>query len=236
MAIRFDDRIETNVSGDVLITGDQIKIDDNNRTTKLFISSDDVYINNKTFHIDECNVLVDKLVELPSAINEINEYIINITTRIVDFVSTNNQKINIDTTTKYFGDKIKISSANELENYILDISTNLKEGPLITFLSSPIVFSTNLNNGNIIYGTLEHPFDNPNIKMLPKNTLVYLFSTDTHLDKVKGIDALGISTYVQVMLLKNFMKILSIPISADDIHNDFETRIDNIEKLLALKQ
>lgn len=235
MAIRFDDRIETNVAGDVLITGDQIKI--GTQTINLSISSNDVSINNETFHIDGTNVIADKLVELPYAINKVNECIINIATKICDFVSrnTNKNKVNIDTTTKYFGDKLKITSATELQDYIAGISTNLKEKPVITFLSSPIVFSTHVTNGNIIYGTMEHPFGNPNIKMLPKNTLVYLFSNDTHLDNVEGVDTQGISTNVSVMLLKNFMKVLSIPVSADDIHNDFENRITNIENLLALK-
>ena len=203
----------------------------------LSIGSKDVLINDKTFRIDGTNVVVDKLVDLPYAINTVNDCIINIATKIGDFVSrnTNKNKVNINTRTKYFGDKLKITSSNDLENYITNISTNLKENPVITFLSSPIIFSTHVTDGNIIYGTAQHPFGNPNIKMLPKNTLVYLFSNDTHLDNVEGVDAQGISTNVSVMQLSNFMEVLSIPISADDIHNDFENRITNIESLLALK-
>ena len=231
MAIRFDDRIETNVSGDVLITGDQIKV-----TTQeefLNINSADVFINNKTFHIDGTSVVINTLNTLPQAINKVNDYIIKITTEISDFIisNTNKNKVNIDTTTKYFGDKLKISSADELIECM-----GIIPKPLITFLSSPIVFSTHLGEGNIIYGTDTYPFGDPNIKMLPKNTLVYVFSTDTHFESIEGTTELGVSTYVQVMPLKNFMKVLSIPVSADDIHNDFESRISNIENLLTLKK
>lgn len=231
MAIRFDDRIETNVDGDVLITGDQIKI--GTQTISLSIASNNVSINDKLFSINGTNVDVDNLVDLPYAINTVNNCIIDITTKICDFISRNadENKVNIDTTTKYFGDNLKITSADDLIEYISIIPK-----PLITFLSSPIVFSTHLGEGNIIYGTNVHPFGDPNIKMLPKNTLVYFFSTDTHFESVKGTTELGVSTYVQVMPLYDCMKVLSIPVSADDIHNDFESRISNIENLLALKK
>ncbi len=233
MAIRFDDRIETNVDGDALIIGEQIKVGADK--AYLNISSGGLLINDKEFRIDGTKVAVDRLDALPDAIDRVNEHIINITTNIADFISKDIVKIDIDTTTKYFGDELKISTATDLKDYIRKVNRDFNTKPLITFLSSPIVFSTNLKTGNIIYGTNVHPFGDPSIKMLPKNTLVYLFSNDVNLRPVKGVDDLGVSTYVDVLPLCNFMKVLSIPVSADDIHNDFEIRISSIENSLALK-
>lgn len=66
MAIRFDDRIETNVAGDVLITGEQIGISDGNDSIKIGTDFDfKLSIGTYLYSYDTQAASVKVLSELP---------------------------------------------------------------------------------------------------------------------------------------------------------------------------
>ena len=266
MAIKFDDRIETNVAGDVLITGEQISISSKNDSIK--IGSDfefSLSIVDNTYAYDTQATSIRVLNDLPDAINKINNDLIGVTSEVIkpaiDLLSTsiidlaeffneqiitfdnkvdtlNNQVntilsngvITINTNKKFFGDTL-ITGTSQLNDYLKNLDSNITL-PLITLLSAPISLSTKDTEGGLYYSTKSDAYYGTDLTIIPKDTLICVMSTN-------NISERNFGTYDDAhfmgVLDKN-IQILSMPVSADSIHNNFETRIANIESLLALKQ
>lgn len=241
MAIRFDDRIETNVSGDVLITGNQIAVSSKN--TSIEIGQDSTFnitIGTKDYPIIRSKKVIKKLEDLPNVLNNIDDDIYALSTKIIepiinDVKESINSGVTIDTISKFFGDTL-MTTTSEINDKLSKI-TNDNRGnsinlPLITLLSAPIQISTDYREEDIFYTTdANYPYST-SLSIIPKNTLVCIISTKD-LDKQVVKDDL--SNKYNMFILSERIQILSMPISADDIHNNFETRIANIESLLALK-
>lgn len=241
MAIRFDDRIETNVAGDVLITGNQIAVSDDGH--KIEIGTEEPFIfsvGTKSYNFPRSFTSIRKLTDIPSAINNVNNNIFELTSSVIQAAIndlalniSSNVGITINTTDKFFGDSI-ITSTNELNAFLTTISTSDDEGkpipfPIIALLSAPI--QIDLNKG-IVYSTKDLRFPYGTQVTIPKNTLICISTTSSGLPETNV--EYNLSTY-NVGVLSKRIQILSIPVSADSIHNNFETRIANIESLLALK-
>lgn len=239
MAIRFDDRIKTNVAGDVLITGEQIAVSTDNRilevgtsiTLDFTIGTEDVNFSLTTNNVTTLDTIPDVIGKTQNDIYRLTTNIIRPIINKINNIKTNINNINVDTTKKFFGDTLIVGS-KELNNIITNISTDINNPikfPLITLLSAPIKFD--LNQG-IIYSTKDIEFPYGTNTTIPKNTLVYI-STNAGFTPYNIIYS-GI-TYNNVIPMSQRIQILSMSVSADSIHNDFETRIANIESLLALK-
>ena len=107
MAIRFDDRIETNVAGDVLITGEQIGIDPDNNTIR--IGSDEtysIYINSYAYNFLRTSTKVNNLNELAKAIVKVDNDIYKLTTNVVKpaIEELSKKTLTIKTNERFFGD------------------------------------------------------------------------------------------------------------------------------------
>ena len=238
MAIRFDDRIETNVAGDVLITGEQISVSTNNNileigtntSLKFEIGTEIIDFNLNTHDIATLNTIPNAISDAYVKIHHLASDVIS---PIVNKINSNNNNITINTTDKFFGDTLIASSA-DLENCILNISTYDNNGnpikfPLITVLSAPI--KINFNEG-IAYSTKILDFPYGTDTLIPKNTLVCVTTSSGF----TPWDFLYNNVHYNVFAISERIQVLSMPVSADNIHNNFETRIANIERLLALKQ
>lgn len=233
MAIRFDDRIETNVAGDVLITGEQIAVSDDNSTIK--IGSDEtysIYLNSNSYNFLRTSTKVNNLNELAKAIVKVDNDIFKLTTNIVKpaIEELNRKTLNIKTNEKFFGDTL-ITTTNELNNYLYNIREDDNTLPLITLLSAPIELSTQVTGGGLYYSTKSNAYYGTDLTSIPKDTLICIISTNKVIEE-SYTDGDSIST---MGVLDQNIQILSMPVSADSIHNNFETRIANIESLLALK-
>ena len=236
MAIRFDDRIKTNVAGDVLITGEQIAVSTDNRilevgtsiTLDFTIGTEDVNFSLTTNNVTTLDTIPDVIGKTQ---NDIYRLTTNIIRPIIDKINNIKTDINIDTTKKFFGDKLIVSST-DLNNIITNISTDINNPikfPLITLLSAPI--KLNLNDG-IAYSTIDIEFPYGTNTIIPKNTLVYITTNSTFTNNIIKYNDVSYN----VIAMSQNIQILSMPVSADSIHNNFETRIANIESLLALGQ
>lgn len=233
MAIRFDDRIETNVAGDVLITGEQIAVSDDNSTIK--IGSDEtysIYLNSNSYNFLRTSTKVNNLNELAKAIVKVDNDIFKLTTNIVKpaIEELSRKTLNIKTNEKFFGDTL-ITTTNELNNYLYNIREGDNTLPLITLLSAPIELSTQVIGGGLYYSTKSNAYYGTDLTSIPKDTLICIISTNEVIEE-SYTDGGSIST---MGVLDENIQILSMPVSADSIHNNFETRIANIESLLALK-
>lgn len=236
MAIRFDDRIKTNVAGDVLITGEQIAVSTDNSIIK--IGTDETFninIGGNIYKFSKLSTEIQTVNELPNALANIENTIVSLTTKVIEPAfndlnnSLNNLGITINTTTKIFGDD-EIVSPNKIVSMLKNINVRL---PLITLLSAPIVLSKDYEEGGIMYGTKIDSFPYPYLSYIPKNSLICIIST-------KDFDSFNVTdeynnNYNMYSLSQN-IQVLSMPVSADSIHNDFETRISDIENLLSLKR
>lgn len=241
MAIRFDDRIETNVSGDVLITGNQIAVSDDGQkieigtytpdgTLDVHSVNRDVFINSDKYTISRDVVKVTKLSELQKAINQINENNLNITTSLIGNVInfSTNDKVAIGTDNLLFGN-LEISSKEVLD----EVFKKINVVPLLVTLSCPINLST--GDHSLHYATEHNLYAGADFKRIPKGSLICVLSTENLTLSELDTDYAGNGNDRNVYLLKDNIQILSMPVSADSIHNNFETRIANIESLLALK-
>lgn len=243
MAIRFDDRIETNVAGDVLITGNQIAVSSNNtkvtvgtNTTMTFIiGTKDYVVPFITKDVTTLDTIPDAIKNVQADIYEISTKVIKPITEKLTSISDNlsNNNITINTTDKFFKDTL-ITGTEQLNNLLSSISTHDIEGkpiafPIITLLSAPIQISP---DNDLVYSSsdLDYPYGR-NIT-IPKNTLIAISTTSKIPEATITINE---SSNTVGVLSKN-IQILSMPVSADSIHNNFETRIANIESLLALGQ
>lgn len=81
------------------------------------------------------------------------------------------------------------------------------------------------------YSTKNDAYYGTDLRIIPKDTLICVMSTNS-LSVYDYTDNNGLQ-YMGV--LDNNIQILSMPVSTDSIHNNFETRIANIESLLDLK-
>lgn len=238
MAIRFDDRIETNVAGDVLITGEQIGISDGNDSIKIGTDFDfKLSIGTYLYSYDTQAASVKVLSELPQVINKVNNDLLSVASSVLrpavtqlNTIINNNQKITINTNKKFFGDTL-ITSTEQLNNYLKNISNKDYTLPLITVLSAPIKLSTDDTENGLYYSTKNDAYYGTDLTVIPKDTLICIMSTNTLF--VYDFNSNGEIGHMGV--LDENIQILSMPISADSIHNNFETRIANIESLLALK-
>lgn len=233
MAIRFDDRIETNVAGDVLITGEQIAVSDDNST--ITIGSDEtysIYLNSNSYNFLRTSTKVNNLNELAKAIVKVDNDIFKLTTNIVKpaIEELNRKTLNINTNKRFFGDTL-ITTTSELNNYLFNIREGDNTLPLITLLSAPIKLSTQLIEEGLYYSTKGDAYYGTDLTSIPKDTLICIISTNSVSEESYTY---GDST-IKMGVLDSNIQILSMPVSADSIHNNFETRIANIESLLALK-
>lgn len=238
MAIRFDDRIETNVADDVLITGEQICI--SSTDDSITIGSDfdfSLYVGTYVYSYDTHAVSIKVLSELPDVINKANIDLLAVTSnvlkpavnRLIDVINAN-KNIIIDANKRFFGDSI-ITGTEQLNNYLKNISNKGYTLPLITLLSAPIKLSTNDTAGGLYYSTQNDAYYGTDLAVIPKDTLICIMSTNNILE----YDFTDVSGPHNMGVLDNNIQILSMPVSADSINNNFETRIANIESLLALK-
>lgn len=243
MAIRFDDRIETNVAGDVLITGNQIAVSDDGQkieigtyftdsTVDVHSVNRDVFINSDKYTISRDIVNITKLSDLQKAINQINENNLYITTSLIGQVIANstNDNVTIDTNNLLFGN-LEISSKEKLD----EVFAKIPVVPLIVTLSCPIHLST--GGSSLHYATSNDLYAGSKFNEIPKGSLICVLSTKDLPQEELTTEYTGL-TFEQdrhVYLLKDNIQILSMPLSADSIHNDFETRIAKIESLLTLK-
>lgn len=233
MAIRFDDRIETNVAGDVLITGEQIGIDPDNNTIR--IGSDEtysIYINSYVYKFLRTSTEVNNLNELAKAIVKVDNDIYKLTTNVVKpaIEELSKKTLTIKTNERFFGDNL-ITSTSELNNYLFNIRKGDNTLPLITLLSAPIKLSTQAIGGGLYYSTKRNAYYGTDLTSIPKDTLISIISTN-NVNEVSYTDG---DSIINMGVLDSNIQILSMPVSADSIHNNFETRIANIESLLALK-
>lgn len=237
MAIRFDDRIKTNVAGDVLITGEQIAVSTNNSIIK--IGTDETFninIGGNIYKFSKLSTEIQTVNELPKALANIENTIFSLTTKVIEPAfndlnnSLNNLGITINTNKKFFGDTL-ITSTEQLNNYLKNISNKDYTLPLITVLSAPIKLSTDDTENGLYYSTKNDAYYGTDLTVIPKDTLICIMSTNTLF--VYDFNSNGEIGHMGV--LDENIQILSMPISADSIHNNFETRIANIESLLALK-
>lgn len=233
MAIRFDDRIETNVAGDVLITGEQIAVSDDNSIIKIG-TDETIHINtnNGFYNFILTSTNIKTVNELPKAINKVEKSIIDLTTRVIKPVLENfkSNYLSINTNERFFGDTL-ITSTSELNDYLFNIREGDNILPLITLLSAPIKLSTQVTDEGLYYSTKSNAYYGTDLTSIPKDTLICIISTANVLEESytygDSISKMGV--------LDSNIQILSMPVSADSIHNNFETRIANIESLLALK-
>lgn len=242
MAIRFDDRIETNVAGDVLITGDQIAV---SKGESINIGTDEIFdllVGSKHYIFPRNITSIKKLIDIPDAIRVVYDNIFQLSSLVISSalndLSTNiNKGVNIITTKKFLGDTI-ITSTADLNAALVNVPTEDFKGnpinyPIITLLSAPIQLSTRYEDGGMFYSTSDNYFPyGTKLEIIPKNTLIYI-STTTSIDTHEICDEHNVK--YNMALLSDKIQILSMPVSADSIHNNFETRIANIESLLALK-
>lgn len=241
MAIRFDDRIETNVAGDVLITGDQIAV--SNKNTSIPIGQDSTFnitIGTKDYPIIRSKNTIKKLEDLPDVLNNLDDAIYALSTKVIepiinDVKDSINSGVTINTISKFFGDTLITTTSeinNKLSNIVNDNQGNPIKLPLITLLSAPIRISTDYRNEDIFYTTDEtYPYST-SLSIIPKNTLICVTSTN---DLSTSVVKDNFNNKYNMFILSERIQILSMPVSADSIHNNFETRIANIESLLALK-
>lgn len=233
MAIRFDDRIETNVAGDVLITGEQIAVSDDNSIIKIGTDKTiGIYTNSGAYNFILTSTNIKTVNELPKAIDKVEKSIINLTTQVIKPALENfkSNHLNINTNERFFGSTL-ITSTSELNNYLFNIREGDNILPLITLLSAPIKLSTQLIDEGLYYSTKSNAYYGTNLTSIPKDTLICIISTNNVREESYTY---GDST-IKMGVLDSNIQILSMPISADSIHNNFETRIANIESLLALK-
>ncbi len=241
MAIRFDDRIETNVAGDVLITGNQIAV--SIEGDNVNIGTDEKYIltvGTKNYEFPRNSISIRTLTDIPKALNDIYNDIFGLSSLVISSalnnLTSNSNGVTIITNKKFLGDTI-ITSTSDLNTLLNNMSTEDYEGnpinfPIITLLSAPIQLSTRYENGGIFYSTNDNFFPyGSKLEIVPKNTLICI-TTNSTLNSHEVYDS---NTKYDMALLSDCIQILSMPVSADSIHNDFETRIANIESLLALK-
>lgn len=233
MAIRFDDRIETNVAGDVLITGEQIAVSDDNSTIK--IGSDETYsihLNSNSYNFLRTSTKVNNLNELAKAIVKVDNDIYKLTTKVVKpaIEELSRKTLTIKANKKFFGDNL-ITSTSELNDYLFNIKDGDITLPLITLLSAPIKLSTQITSGGLYYSTKSNAYYGTNLTSIPKDTLICIISTD-NVSETRYTDGDSITN---IGVLDSNIQILSMPVSADSTSNNFETRIANIESLLALK-
>lgn len=238
MAIRFDDRIETNVAGDVLITGEQVGINPTNDSITIGSDFDfKLYVGTYVYAYDTQATSIKVLSDLPNVINKVNTDLLAVTSdvlkpavnRLTDVINAN-KNIIIDTNKRFFGYSM-ITGTEQLNNYLKNISNKDYTLPLITLLSAPIKLSTDDTGGGLYYSTKNDAYYGTDLVVIPKDTLICIMSTNNvpecSFTDVDGLHNMGV-------LDKN-IQILSMPVSADSINNNFETRIANIESLLALK-
>lgn len=238
MAIRFDDRIETNVAGDVLITGEQIGISNEQDPIKIGTDFDfRLTIGTYIYAYDTQATSINVLSDLPEVINKVNNDILAVTSDVIKpaintltAVINNKKQISINTDKALFGHTL-ITGTEQLNDYLKNISNQDYTLPLITVLSAPIKLSTNDTDKGLYYSTKNDAYYSTNLTLIPKDTLICIMSTNslfvyTFTDN-EGLKTMGV--------LDSNIQILSMPVSADSIHNNFETRIANIESLLALK-
>lgn len=238
MAIRFDDRIETNVAGDVLITGEQISISSKNNSIKIGTDLNfKLNVGTYTYAYDIKATSINVLSDLPNVISKVNDDVFCVTSNVIKpainqltDIIYNSKKITINTNKRFFGDTL-ITGTEQLNDYLKNISKEDYTLPLITLLSAPIKLSTNDTNNGLYYSTKNDAYYGTDLAIIPKDTLICVMSTNSlfvydYTDN-DGLQHMGV--------LDNNIQILSMPVSADSIHNNFETRIANIESLLALK-
>lgn len=233
MAIKFDDRIETNVAGDVLITGEQIAVSDDNSIIKIGTDKDiDIYTDSGPYNFILTSTNIKTVNELPKAIDKVEKSILDLTTQVIkpalETFKTNH--LNINTNERFFGNTL-ITSTSELNDYLFNIREGDNILPLITLLSAPIKLSTQPTDEGLYYSTKSNAYYGTNLTSIPKDTLICIISTNNVREESYTY---GDSTSRMGVLDSN-IQILSMPVSADSIHNNFETRIANIESLLALK-
>lgn len=232
MAIRFDDRIKTNVAGDVLITGEQIGITSDNDT--IIIGTDETYsiYAHKPYDFIRTSTKINNLEELGKAIIKVDNDIFALTTRIIKPAIEDLSKkiVDIKTNDNLFGNTL-ITTTSELNNYLFEIREGSYTLPLITLLSAPIKLSTQVVSEGLCYSTKTNAYYGTDLTSIPKDTLICVISTNNVSEErytvADGIAKMGV--------LDHNIQILSMPVSADSIHNNFEARIANIESLLALK-
>lgn len=233
MAIRFDDRIETNVAGDVLITGEQIAVSDDNST--ITIGSDErysIYLNSNSYNFLRTSTNVNNLNELAKAIVKVDNDIYKLTTKVVKpaIEELSRKTLTIKANERFFGDNL-ITSTSELNDYLFNIRGGDNTLPLITLLSAPIKLSTQLTSEGLYYSTKINAYYGTNLTSIPKDTLICIISTNNVSEEVYTDG----DSIINMGVLDSNIQILSMPVSADSIHNNFEKRIANIESLLALK-
>lgn len=84
MAIRFDDRIETNVAGDVLITGEQISISSKNDSIKIGTDLNfKLNVGTYTYAYDIKATSINVLSDLPNVINKVNDDVFCVTSNVI---------------------------------------------------------------------------------------------------------------------------------------------------------
>ena len=241
MAIRFDDRIETNVSGDVLITGDQIAI--SSRASEVTIGTDtsfDLYIDSTKYSCPRFSTSVKTLDNISDVIDKVYTEIFEVASNVIFPAITNNTKgVTINTSNNFFSTIDTLDVATKVDAVLAKISTDENDKPiklpLITLLSTPIILSTGYNPAEdycMFYTTnnMSYPYGT-SLESIPKNTLVCITSTNPLSQTSTNVNG----KEYHIAALSERIQILSMPVSADDIHNNFETRIANIESLLALK-
>lgn len=231
MAIKFDDRIKTNVADDVLITGEQVAISTDNSIIRI---GTDEHISigsiNKIYDFLTLSTKIETVNDLPNAIDKIAYDVVDLTKNVIKpaIENLNNKFFTINTNTKFFGDTL-ISGTSQLNDYLKNIKLNL---PLITLLSAPIKLSTQYTHNGLFYSTKFDAYYGTDLTIIPKDTLICVISTHDVDYNVFTND----KESCLMGILDSNIQILSMPVSTDSIPNNFETRIANIENLLALKQ